>query len=146
MSNMDEREKGVLRQISFFLYIITLFSLIGIQLYRQFVLDQPNEEWNDIAILIVFNVIVWIGALLYLSGGLNPQRVKLPYLLIGFAGFVVLGLAFTLFKYAVLLGQTLGGQEILDAFLVVLKISALLTGFWGVLAYLGSRRIERQIQ
>jgi len=33
--------------------------------YRQFALRQPNEEWNDIAIIITFNVIVWLGAVLY---------------------------------------------------------------------------------
>jgi hypothetical protein len=46
---LDERGKRILRQTSTILYIITIYSLIGIQLYRQFVLNQPSEEWNDMA-------------------------------------------------------------------------------------------------
>jgi len=104
---LDERGKRILRQTSTILYIITIYSLIGFQLYRQFVLNQPSEEWNDIALIISFNVIVWIGSLLYLSGVVNPKAVKLRYIIIGFTGFVLLGFAFTIFKYSVLLDQTL---------------------------------------
>ena len=57
----DERESRITRQISSILYIVTLYSLIGFQLYRQFVLNQPSAEWNDIALFIAINVIVWIG-------------------------------------------------------------------------------------
>ena len=143
---LDEREDRIIGRISSILYIVTLFSLIGIQLYRQFVLDQAQEEWNDIAILIAFNVIVWIGSLMYVSGVFNPRFVRTRYLVIGFVGFVVLGLAFTLFKYAVLLDQTLNMSMVVDSGATVLIISSILTGFWGILGYLGSKRVENQIQ
>jgi hypothetical protein len=120
--------------------------LIGFQLYRQFVLDQPSEEWNDIALIISFNVIVWIGSLLYLSGVVNPKVIKLRYIIIGFTGFVLLGFAFTIFKYSVLLDQTLSMRQIFDYFLTVLKISATLVVFLGLLALLGNRRIEKRIK
>jgi hypothetical protein len=142
---LDERGNRIVRQISTILYIITLYSLIGSQLYRQFVLDQPSEEWNDIAILISFNVIVWLGALLYLSGVVDPKTVRLRYLIIGFAGFVIVGVAFTIFKYSVLLEQTLSMRQILGSIFTVIKISALLTGFWALLAYLGNKRMEKRI-
>jgi hypothetical protein len=142
---LDERGNRIVRQISTILYIITLYSLIGSQLYRQFILDQPSEEWNDIAILISFNVIVWLGALLYLSGVVDPKTVRLRYLIIGFAGFVIVGVAFTIFKYSVLLEQTLSMRQILGSIFTVIKISALLTGFWALLAYLGNKRMEKRI-
>jgi hypothetical protein len=142
----DERENRIVGRISSILYFVTLFSLIGIQLYRQFVLDQAMEEWNDIAILIAFNAIVWVGSLMYVSGTFNPRVVRARYLIIGFAGFVVLGLAFTLFKYAVLLDQTLNMSMIVDSGVTVLIVSSILTGFWGILGYLGNKRIENQIQ
>lgn len=142
---LDERGSQLVRQISTILYYLTLLALIGIQLYRQFVLQQPTEEWNDIAILIAFNAIVWIGLLLYLSGVVNPGTVKVRHLIIGFAVFVAVGLAFTIFKYAVLLGQPLGSGEIWDIFLTVFLVSAGLTCLWGILAFLGSRRIEKKI-
>jgi hypothetical protein len=143
--NLDERENRIVRQISSVLYIVTVYSLIGIQLYRQFVLNQPSEEWNDIAILISINAIVWVGALLYLSGVVNPKVVRMRYLILGFTGFVICGLAFTIFKYSVLLKQTLSMSLILDSFFMVLKISALLIGLWGLLAYLGNKRMEKRI-
>ena len=142
---LDERGKRIARQVSTILYIITLYSLMGFQLYRQFVLNQPSEEWNDIALLISFNVIVWIGSLLYLSGVVNPRVVRVRYLIIGFFGFVMIGLAFTIFKYSVLLDQTLSMRQILDYFFTVLKISALLVGILGLLAYFGNRRLEKRI-
>ena len=142
---MDERGNRIVRQISTIMYIITIYLLIGFQLYRQFVLNQPSEEWNDIALLISINVIVWIGSLLYMSGDVNPKVVRIRYLIVGFTGFVILGLAFTIFKYSVLLKQTLSMRQILDNFFTVLKISALLTGFWALLAYLGNKRMEKRI-
>lgn len=143
---LDERENRIVRQISTVLYIVTLYSLIGFQLYRQFILNQPSEEWNDIAILISINVIVWLGSLLYLSGVVNPKVVRMRYLIVGFTGFVIFGLAFTIFKYSVLLDQTLSMRQILDYFFTVLKISALLTAFLGLLAYLGNKRMEKRIR
>ena len=143
---LDEREKNLVRRISSVLYILTLYALMGIQLYRQFVLNQPTEAWNDIAMIIAFNVIAWIGAVMYLSGVINPKVVRIRTMIIGFLGFILIGEAFTIFKYSVLLDQTLTGRLILDTSLTVLLVSAGLIGFWGVLAFLGNRRMERRIQ
>jgi len=144
--NIDERGLGIIRQISTVLYVITLYSLIAIQLYRQFALHQPTEEWNDIAIIITFNVIVWLGAVLYLTGLVNPRNVKLPYLFAGFIGFVLIGFAFTVFKYSVLLQQKLVMRHVLDYLLIVIKISAFLVISWGLIAYLGNLRMEKRIE
>ncbi len=143
---LDERETNVFRNIGTTLYIITLFSLIGIQLYRQFVLGQPQQEWDDIAMLISLNVIALLGSVLFLSGAINPKKIKLPYIIAGYLGFVLLGFAFTIFKYTVLLDQGLTLGQVGDYFLIVLKISGILVLVWGVLAYLGSRRLDKQIE
>jgi hypothetical protein len=144
--SFDEREKNLLRSICTVLYAITLFALIGIQLYRQFVLHQPRQDWNDIAILISVNAIILLGSGLYLSGAINPKRIKLHYLIAGYAGFVLFGLAFTIFKYAVLLEQAITMRQVGEYFLIVLGISGVLVLMWGILAYLGSRRIDKQIE
>jgi hypothetical protein len=143
---LDEREMNVFRRVCTTLYIITLFSLIGMQLYRQFVLSQSHQEWEDIAILITVNVVVLLGSLLYLGGGFNPKKIRLRYLIAGYLGFVLVGLVFTIYKYAVLLKQTVGLTEILEYFCIVLVISGILFLGWGVIAYLGSRRLDRQIE
>ena len=144
--NLDERGMGIMRQISTVLYVITLYSLVAVQLYRQFALHQPNEEWNDIAIIITFNVIVWIGAVLYLTGLVNPKKMKMRSLIAGFIGFVLIGFAFTVFKYSVLLHQRLVMSHVVDYLLTVIKISAFLVITWGLIAYLGNLRMEKRIE
>ena len=47
---LDERERNVYHNLITVLYFITIAALTGMQLYRQFVLGQPTEQWNDIAI------------------------------------------------------------------------------------------------
>ena len=144
--NLDERERNVCRNLITVLYFITLAVLIGMQLYRQSVLGQPLEQWNDIALLITFNVIFLLGGGLYLSGTFNLKKIKARYILIGYAVFVLLGLLFTIFKYAILLGQDVGLEQVWGYFLIILPITAVLAIGWGLLGYLGHRRIEKQLE
>jgi hypothetical protein len=143
---LDERDLNNFRKICTTLYLITIYSLIGILSYRQFVLNQPNEEWNDIAILLTINILATLGAYLYFTGGVDIRKFKLRHMLIGFAGFVVVGLAFTIIKYAVILGQSISWVDVWDYLWIVVKISGLLALGLGLLAYLGSRRIEKRIE
>ena len=143
---MDERDLDIFRKVCTTMYIITIYALIGVQLYRQFVLHQSSEEWNDIAIIMTFNIIVCLGSFLYIGGGINPKKIRLRYIVAGYVGFVLLGFAFTIFKYTILLGQELSLTQVVDYFFTVLEISGILAIAWGLLAYLGSRRIEKQIE
>jgi hypothetical protein len=143
---LDERDRNVYRNLTTVLYFITLVVLIGMQLYRQFVLGQPSEQWNDLALLITFNVLFLLGGGLFLSGRINLKKIKTRYLVIGYATFVLLGLLFTIFKYAVLLGQDVGLDQVWNYFLIILPITAVLVIGWGLLGYLGYRRIEEQIE
>ena len=144
--NLDERSKGIVQKASTALYIITIFSLIGVQLYRQFVLHQPTEEWEDIAVIITFNVIIWLGSLLYLSGIVNPTNIKLRYLLAGYLGFILIGLVFTVYKYNILESQPLSMEQVLDYLIIIVKVSGILAIGLGALAYLGNRRMEKEIE
>ena len=143
---LDERNLDVLRRVCTTMYIITMYALMGVQLYRQFVLHQAIEEHEDIAVIIAFNVIVFLGSLLYISGVVDPRKMKLLWIAAGYAGFVLLGFAFTVFKYRILLGQELGLTQVLDYFFTVVKVSGLLALPLGLIAYLGSRRVEKQIE
>ncbi len=144
--NLDERERTVFRNLITVFYFITLAVLIGMQLYRQFVLGQPAEQWNDIALLITFNVLFLLGGGLYLSGTINLKKIKTRYIVIGYAAFVLFGLLFTIFKYAVLLGQDVGLDQVWDYVLIILPITAVLVIGWGLLGYLGHRRMEKQLE
>jgi hypothetical protein len=144
--NLDERERNVFNNLIMILYFITLVVLIGMQLYRQFVLDQSQDQWNDIAILISFNVLFLLGGGLYLSGTLNLKNIRKRYILFAYAAFVLIGLLFTIFKYAVLLGQDVGLEQIWDYFLIVLPITAVLTIIWGLFGYIGYLRMEKKLE
>jgi hypothetical protein len=124
---------------------ITIFSLIVIQLYRQFVLHQPQEAWNDIAMLLTANIHFLLGLTLYLTGAINPREIKLRNILVGYALFVLVGFLFTTFKYAVLLGQEINLLQVWDSLSTVVIISGVLMLALGLLAYLGNRRIDKQI-
>ncbi len=143
---MDERDLDVFRKVCTALYLITVYSLIGVLLYRQFVLHQSISEWNDIAMIVTINIFACLGALLFISGGVRLKNIKLGHIIAGFTGFVLLGFAFTLFKYGVLLGQDLNWGEIWGYLYLIVRISALIALGLGILAYLGNRRIEKQIE
>jgi ABC-type nickel/cobalt efflux system permease component RcnA len=142
---LDERNVNIILRICTVLYILTLASLIVTQLYRQFVLHQATEEWQDIANILTFNVLVLFGAVLYL-GGITPRKVKLRHILVLYVGFVLIGVIFTIFKYAVLLGQQVNLTEVKDYLLIVSVICGVLIAVWSLLAYLGNKRIEKQLE
>jgi hypothetical protein len=141
----DERESNVFRSLSTVMYLITIFALGAIQLYRQFVLHQPQEAWNDIAMLFTVNVLVLLGLTLYLIGAVDLGKIKLRYILAGYVIFVLIGFLFTMFKYAVLLGQEITLAQAWDNLSTVVIISGILGLIMGLLAYLGNRRIDQQI-
>jgi len=143
---LDEREMIKFRKISATLYALTIYALFGMIAFRQFVLKQPSQEWDDIAILATINVIVLLGASLFLNGTINPTRIKISRLIIGYAIFVLLGLAFTIFKYSVLLDEVISMMEIWEYFFIVLKVSGILALGWGLLAYLGNRKMEKELE
>jgi hypothetical protein len=143
--NLDERNVNIILRICTVLYILTIASLIVTQLYRQFVLRQTLQQWQDIANILTFNVLVLIGSLLYL-GGVTPQKVKLRYIFFLYAGFILVGVIFTIFKYAVILGQKVSLTEVGNYLLIVSVICGVLITLWSLLAYMGNRRIEKRLE
>lgn len=143
---LDERNLTIFRKICTTFYLITLYTLVGIVSYRQFVLQQPTEEWNDIAMLLTINILATFGAYLYVSGVVDFKKIKFHHVLMGFVGFVAIGFAFTIVKYAVILGQDLIWKDVMDILWTVVKISGLLALGLGLLAYLGNRRVDRLIE
>ena len=142
----DERELDTFRKVCTTMYLITLFALIGIVSYRQFVLEQPHQQWNDIAMLMTINVIVALGSFLYLTGSINPTKIKFRYLIAGYVGFVLFGFAFTFFKYAILEGLYVDLAFAFENLKIILAITGLLVLAWGLLAYFGNRRLEHKIK
>lgn len=142
--NMDERNMTVVLRVSGVMYYLTLMALVIILLYRQFVLDQPLEAYQDIANILTVNVLVFIGLILYL-GGISVPRMTIRSVVAFYLGFVTLGFAFTMFKYTVLLGEPLSISMFLENLFVVSSICGILVLIWALLAYIGNRRIEKKI-
>jgi len=142
--NLDERNIMVILRVSGVMYYLTLMALIATLLYRQFVLDQPLEAYQDIANILTVNVFVFLGLILYL-GGISVPRMTIRSVVVLYLGFVMLGFAFTIFKYTVLLGEPLSLDMFLGNLLIVSAICGILVLIWALLAYLGGRRIEKQI-
>jgi hypothetical protein len=86
-----------------------------------------------------------LGLTLYLTGGINPRKIRLRYLLAGYALFVLVGFLFTIFKYAVLLDQDINLAQVWGYLSTVVIISGILVLALGLLAYIGNRRIDKQI-
>jgi hypothetical protein len=143
---LDERDLNIFYRICTVMYLLTIYGLMGVQLYRQFVLHQPHQQWDDIAMILVINVFVLIASFLFISGDLNLKKIKLSWIIGGYIGFVLLGLSFTVFKYTILLGQGISLSQVWDYLMLVIKISGLLVIGLILLAYLGNRRIEKQIE
>lgn len=137
---LDERNRAVIGKIATILYIFTIYFLVGDMLYRQFALGQTPGQYEDIAALVTFNIIAFIG-LIFFFGGLSVGRVPLPKLAIGYIAFVILGMAFTAFKYR---GQPL--DFLAGKALIVITISAALFALVMIVAYIGNRKIERSME
>ena len=142
---LDERNINTVCQVCSVMYGITWLMLAGILVYRQFVLGQSTEEFNDIAMVFTFNVIFAIGAILYF-GGVPFFRIKPVTVGVIYLGFVVIGFLFTMFKYTILLEQHLSMRDVLDKFSIVLTICAAILATYTLFAYFGKRRMDKEIE
>lgn len=143
--NFDERNVNTTCRICAIMYGITWMMLAGVLLYRQFVLGQPVSAFQDIAIIFTFNVIVAFSAVLYF-GGITFPRIKPLYLVGIYVGFVLIGVLFTLFKYAVLLDRPVGMEGMRYILLTVSPICGAFVAVYALFAYLGTRKIDREIE
>jgi len=142
---LDERNINTVCHVCSIMYGITWLALAGILLYRQFVLGQSVEEFNDIAMLFTFNVIFAIGAILYF-GGVPFFRIKPVTVGAIYVGFVAIGFLFTMFKYTILLERDLSMMDVLDKLSIVLTICAAILATYVLFAYFGKRRMDREIE
>jgi len=142
--NIDERNLRVMQKVCTVMYYLNILILAFILFHRQFVLHQSTNEFTDIANLLVFNVIVAVAAILYL-GGITFPRIRLRTMSLIYLAFVTIGFLFTLFKYNMLLKQSLSVNQVFEKLLIILVICAGFIFVYGLFAYLGYRKIEKDI-
>ena len=141
---LDERNTGTIRTVGAVMYLINVLALAAILLYRQFVLHQPVSEFNDIANLMVFNAIFFLGAVLFF-GGFSFRRFRPLVLLLIYLGFVAVGVAFMGIKYFLILDEPFSWAFVLQKSLIVFIICAAFVLVYALFAYLGHRRTEKEL-
>ncbi len=142
---LDERNVNIALRVCTALYLITLTALTGGIFYKQFILHQPIELFEDVAIIVTFNVIALFGAILYF-GGFTLNKMRPRQLIAIYVIFVSLGFVFTMVKYIIFLGQELDLFQVLNKLFIIAVICGLLIFVWWFFAFLGNRRIENQLK
>lgn len=142
---MDERNKRIALKVIAIMYFLTIISLQGIVIYRQFALGQNIGDFEDITIIMTINSIFLISALLYF-GALPIRKLKVKSILFMYIVFVILGSAFTYAKYNIFHSPGLSFKQLFDKLAIITAIIGLLMGFWILLSFLGKKRIDKELE
>jgi hypothetical protein len=137
---IDERNVTTTRKICTRLYLVTIAALWLDVLWRQFILRQPLSEFGDLAALMTANVILFIGAILY-YGGVTLPRIRASVVAVFYLVCVAIGTAFTAYQYQL---SSIG--EILGRLILVAAIAGFVVVLYIVVAYLGARKTDREIE
>jgi len=137
----DERLVEIIRKICTWLYFATLVMILIDLFYRQFVLKQNISQFEDLAIIITANTLLFVASLFY-YGVLTPLKIKLKVknLVLLYIAFLGVGTVFNAFKYGVK-----DMKLFLDKFIISAAICAILVFVWGIIGYFGQRKIEKDI-
>jgi hypothetical protein len=105
---------------------------------RAYLLDQPDDQFRDISIILLLSSFGYWGARLYF-GGLLPV-ISLKGLVIAYVALVLIIAIPTSIIHGLPRMDELG-----TTILPVLIGSGVIVGGYAILAYLGKRRIEKEI-
>jgi len=143
--NMDERNKQIAYKTMSTMYIITIVSLQFMILYRQLILHQPAEEFEDMAILATVNSLFLVTGLLYF-GAIPIQRIKIKVILFFYFLILILGSAFVWLKYKWIAEVPLSNSAILEKISIVASITGIIVLFWVLFSWLGKRKQEKDLE
>jgi hypothetical protein len=143
--NMDERNKQVAYRIMAIMYLLTIFAMQAVVIYRQFVLGQELRDFEDIAIIMTVNSLFLISALLYF-GAIPIRRLKIKSILLIYLLLVTLGSLFTYAKYNIFAGPSLSFSQLFDKLIAVYAITGIIMVFLIILSLLGKRKMEKELE
>ena len=136
---MDERTRVIIMRICTIMYVLTLMALLIDILFRQFVLGQSSDSFNDIAMIYTFNVIILIGAILYF-GGVPFLKIRLKPILTLFIVMAVSGTVFTIIKY-----RLTDPLSIINKFGIIIAIITIFFLIWITAAFFGKRKMDKKL-
>jgi hypothetical protein len=143
--NMDERSKLVAYRIISIMYFLTILSMQGIVLYRQFALGQELRDFEDIAIIMTVNSLFLISALLYF-GAIPIRRLKIKSILLIYLLLVTMGSLFTYAKYNLFGSAKLSFSQLFDKLIAVYAITGIIMFFFIIFSILGKRKMEKELE
>ena len=135
----DERTSAIIQKACSVLYALTMAALWIALVVRQFILGLPVRGYDDLAMIFTVNVLLFIGAVIYFGGVIIP-RVRPARLAQIYVCAVILGTAFTVVRK-----QLTSLSSVLESTKIVASILGIMVAVYAILAFLGSRRIERGI-
>jgi len=134
----DERMQIIAARIAFIVLGLTQTAMLGIILYRRFVLEQSNAQVLDLRILLMVSVFGYIAARLYFGAVLPILSFK-KLLIIYICLTIVLAVTLSLWL----------GMPALDnwqnTILPAVLGPAILVSGYGLIAWLGKKRVEKEI-
>ena len=142
---MDERSKLVAYRIISIMYFLTILSMQGIVLYRQFAMGQELRDFEDIAIIMTVNSLFLISALLYF-GAIPIRRLKIKSILLIYLLLVTMGSLFTYAKYNLFGNAKLSFSQLFDKLIAVYAITGIIMLFFIVFSILGKRKMEKELE
>ncbi len=143
--NMDERSKRIAYKVIAVMYFLTIIALHGIVIYRELALKQPISAFEDIAIVVTVNTLFLLSALLYF-GAIPIQKVKIKYIVLGYAAIVVMGSLFTYAKYNIFQSPGLSLLELFNKLIIIISISGLIVLFFVIFSILGKRKLDKELE
>ncbi len=134
----DERMQVITGRIAVIFLSLTQTAILGIILYRRYFLGQDETYYNDIRIVLGFSVFGYIAARLYFGAVLPVLSIK---------KLAAIYVAFVIFL-SIVLSIWLGPPTVdnwQNTILPVLLGPAILAAAYWLMAYLGKRRMEKEI-
>jgi len=143
--NLDERNKLIGYKIIAVMYFLTIIAINGVVIYRQFVLGQPIDDFEDIAVILTVNSLFLITAFLYF-GAIPIQKLEIKTVLLGYTAIIILGSIFTYVKYNIIQSPGLSIPQLLDKLIIIISISGVIVLFFVIFSMLGKRKIDKELE
>jgi len=134
---MDERTEKINGLVSFYVLMLTHLALALVIVYKAYVLKLPEETYAELSVIMGLSMGGYWALRLYFSGILPVISIK-KLLVIYFVGVAMIWIPTYLFE-----GWPAPSQwyQVLYPFIGV----AVVLGFYSLVAYLGKRRLEKDL-
>lgn len=134
---LDERSERLNGQISFYILMLTQAALALLIAYKRYILGLDTAYYESFSAVLLISMLSYWAFRIYLSGILPVISLRKLALL-----YIVLVMLISILAYLIA-GMPEPGQwyEVLYPFIGV----AVVLGFYTLVAYLGKRRIQKEI-